>query len=1182
MTSNILYVNLNGGIGQQMFTIFNLLNLSQETNSNYYIYYKNNQNNFKIFDKLPKHDVPLPISHIIKVPNFKHTEIKLNEFTGKTIELSGYFQSHKYFWKNIDYIKDFLNIDYNKISEINAKYSNFKPVISIHVRFKECNKLKTLNIDYYKKALSYYNLNNYKIILFSDDIIQAQNFLEPLKIDYMCANKLYTNSEDHFYMLMLSKVIINSNSAYSLAACYLNEMYNFKNDTEYILPSIWCIKSIDFKINHFKLNYKFFDIDYKNIKSKYTKKYDVMTTLHVKDKERYKKFLMYNKKFLLESNNFYYISYKQYNDLNATHIKEKEYPFSKKDVINYIKDCIPNYRWGWYYQQLLKLYCFKINISKSDYILMFDSDILFLKSINLFSNNRPTLFKRNTQQGKVHKPYLMCQKNILPNLNYDDTDSGICHFMLLKKNFIENMLNEIELIHKKPAWKCILDGVKTYIKQHNYDESILSEYEMYYNYIKQQNFYEINQDFNYLDKSLKIFDINDENNKKYIMIADHSYQNHNNENDWQKVNLIEETLIKKRKKRMLKNFKINNIPQKENLYYQIVNLFRKYNCNLYEDRIKIIEQNKKINNTIKNNKIYSKTKYSRNTLKHIRNDLKQNFKYADYSKYNILCNKNGSLKNHILLVIDKEDFFDEIILNVNYTIISNNLQNYEQTKPLNMYIDKINEIEYIIYKDSKLNEITNHIKNLENKTRLDLFLSTKIPLLQICDPTFENMPSRLKNHYETNTNFDIFWSIKLDNNLCKKFIKNNFKDSFYLCYSLIYSISLKIDLVRLLFLYKFGGLYLDLSVKILNNQFLDFLQKYKFLTSRDEDYNLLQNGILYFKNKKSIICQNYIVEIISGVLNFNCNKNNKCSFLFNQDPSSDAFFYGPTTLFKIYDKIIIKSECKLLNTYVREKKKVTENHFEFNSISIDKNDNKEYLQVKYIGYNEDIRNFTKNSHYSFNCKNGLHFNSPLNFFDKILIINLKHRTDRKNKILQELNRFLFDTDKILFIDAVYNKENGALGCTASHIKCIQYAIKNNLDNILILEDDYNFCHNTELFNIELSKFLSFNSNWSALLLNISEHGPPINLKTNINNVYINLWSNTTAAYAVKKHIFKDLLNNFQNSLNSDKGPIDFHWNNLRIKYNWYVNKNILGYQRESYSDIENKIVKYRECLNDLF
>ena len=36
---------------------------------------------------------------------------------------------------------------------------------------------------------------------------------------------------------------------------------------------------------------------------------------------------------------------------------------------------------------------------------------------------------------------------------------------------------------------------------------------------------------------------------------------------------------------------------------------------------------------------------------------------------------------------------------------------------------------------------------------------------------------------------------------------------------------------------------------------------------------MLQNGILYFKNKKSIICQNYIVEIISGVLNFNCNKN---------------------------------------------------------------------------------------------------------------------------------------------------------------------------------------------------------------------------------------------------------------------------------------------------------------------
>ena len=40
------------------------------------------------------------------------------------------------------------------------------------------------------------------------------------------------------------------------------------------------------------------------------------------------------------------------------------------------------------------------------------------------------------------------------------------------------------------------------------------------------------------------------------------------------------------------------------------------------------------------------------------------------------------------------------------------------------------------------------------------------------------------------------------------------------------------------------------------------------------------------------------------------------------------------------------------------------------------------------------------------------------------------------------------------------------------------------------------------------------------------------------------------------------------SLNLNKGPIDFHWNNLKFKYKWYSIKNILGKQRASYSDIE--------------
>ena len=95
------------------------------------------------------------------------------------------------------------------------------------------------------------------------------------------------------------------------------------------------------------------------------------------------------------------------------------------DVINYIKDNVPDYRWGWYYQQLLKLYIFKLNFTKFNYILIFDSDILCLKKIKFFNKNKPILYKRNTGDGKIHIPYKKSINYILPELNVDENDSHI-------------------------------------------------------------------------------------------------------------------------------------------------------------------------------------------------------------------------------------------------------------------------------------------------------------------------------------------------------------------------------------------------------------------------------------------------------------------------------------------------------------------------------------------------------------------------------------------------------------------------------------------------------------------------------------------------------------------------------------------------------------------------------------
>lgn len=84
----------------------------------------------------------------------------------------------------------------------------------------------------------------------------------------------------------------------------------------------------------------------------------------------------------------------------------------------------------------------------------------------------------------------------------------------------------------------------------------------------------------------------------------------------------------------------------------------------------------------------------------------------------------------------------------------------------------------------------------------------------------------------------------------------------------------------------------------------------------------------------------------------------------------------------------------------------------------------------------------------------------LDFFDKAYIINLPQRTDRKKTILQEVKKLGPDPHgKVELFPAIAPREaagfpsRGARGCFQSHLAVIRHARKNNLKNVLILEDD---------------------------------------------------------------------------------------------------------------------------------
>jgi hypothetical protein len=246
--NNKLIIQLKGGLGNQLFQVFSILSLSIDNNKEFYIldnWFDNNRlswknyslfNNIKIIDKNDKY-----INYNEKEFKF----YKINIENNKDYLFNGYFQSYKYFFNNKDKIKEIINIDYDKITEIKNKLNKYdKKILAIHMRLTDYETKSFIhpipNIKYYKKCLNNYNLDEYQIILFSDNIEKSKNKMMELNINnFITANEIYENDEEQFLMMCLTDIRICCNSTYSLMSCYFNEIYNFNDNSHYIFPDIW-------------------------------------------------------------------------------------------------------------------------------------------------------------------------------------------------------------------------------------------------------------------------------------------------------------------------------------------------------------------------------------------------------------------------------------------------------------------------------------------------------------------------------------------------------------------------------------------------------------------------------------------------------------------------------------------------------------------------------------------------------------------------------------------------------------------------------------------------------------------------------------------------------------------------------------------------------------------------------
>lgn len=199
-------------------------------------------------------------------------------------------------------------------------------------------------------------------------------------------------------------------------------------------------------------------------------------------------------------------------------------------------------------------------------------------------------------------------------------------------------------------------------------------------------------------------------------------------------------------------------------------------------------------------------------------------------------------------------------------------------------------------------------------------------------------------------------------------------------------------------------------------------------------------------------------------------------------------------------------------------------------------------------------------------------------------INLNSRVDRKMHVERQLD-LVGIRDNVKRFNAILNI-NGRIGCSLSHLKCVQMAKEQNMECVLILEDDVSFLLPDD-FVENVNKFLSNPQNkWDVLLL-AGNNLPPF---TTNDEVSIRVsHCQTTTGYIVRKHYYDTLISNIKEGVAKlMKNPehhyyfaIDKYWIHLQKQHRWMLLIPLIVVQRPDYSDIEKRHTDYQRLMTSV-
>ena len=202
--------------------------------------------------------------------------------------------------------------------------------------------------------------------------------------------------------------------------------------------------------------------------------------------------------------------------------------------------------------------------------------------------------------------------------------------------------------------------------------------------------------------------------------------------------------------------------------------------------------------------------------------------------------------------------------------------------------------------------------------------------------------------------------------------------------------------------------------------------------------------------------------------------------------------------------------------------------------------------------------------------------------DHVLFINLEHRVDRLIMVKHELSKLKPN------IGTRFNAikaASGAVGCSMSHIKCLEQARDQGLPHVFICEDDICFL-NPELLMQNIQKFCENINNWDVLIIG----GNTVPPYQQIGDFCARVFNNQTlTGYIVRQHYYEKLISNFREGLkllisnpeNKREYAIDMYWKRLQTTDLYYFITPPTVSQREGFSDIEKKQTNYTHLMLDM-